>query len=165
MISYADLEKAFRQERAAPTLQKLPADFYGEAVALQENPDVGDFRESITQYLEKIFSLRANKIIHYAGRAATDTKPPENILQAEQSLYDDLIGAVARHKSLMLDAKAAARPRDVRPQVKVRILQALPAIVGSDSKEYGPFREDDVVELPEDSAGLLIGRKIAERLG
>ncbi|MFH0863371.1 MAG: hypothetical protein V1875_10150 [Candidatus Altiarchaeota archaeon] len=165
MISYADLEKAFRQERAAPTLQKLPADFYADAKSLLENPDVGDFKESISQYLEKTFYIRANKIVHYAGRAAQDTKPPDNILQAEEPLYKDLLDAVARHKAALLDAKSVTVRREARPQVKVRILQALPAIAGSDSKEYGPFREDDVVELPEDSAALLIQRKIAERMG
>ena len=165
MISYADLEKAFRQERAAPTLQKLSLDFYKEANALAGNPEVGDFRESISQYLEKVYYLRANKVVHYAGRAIPGMKPPENILPVELTLYNSLVEAVARHKATIFETKLDVPIQKAQLSVKVRILQALPTIVGSDSKEYGPFKEDDVVELPEDSAALLLERKIVEKFG
>ena len=40
MISYADLERAFRLERGSPVLQKLPDDFYADARKLAASPDI-----------------------------------------------------------------------------------------------------------------------------
>ena len=43
----------------------------------------------------------------------------------------------------------------------IRFLQAIPAIVGSDMKTYGPFKKEDVMYLPAENAEILIKRKIA----
>jgi DNA replication initiation complex subunit (GINS family) len=168
MISYADIDKAFRQERANPTLQKLPPEFYDEARRLADSPEVTQYRDTILDYTNQVFSSRCNKIVLSAARAGPQTRSPENALHQEARLYQDILEAVAKAKADMMDAKpeipASAAPAPLKPPVKVRIRQALPAIVGSDSREYGPFREDDVVELPDDSAGILLAKGVAERL-
>ena len=163
MLSYADLEKTLRVERTTPTLQKLQSGFYDEARALAANPQVGEYKDAIKECLEKTYYLRANKIVHYAGRATVQTKPPENILPEEMPLYNKLLEAVFENRATLLDKPVEyVPPQAAKPTVKVRMKLAMPAIIGSDSKEYGPFKEDDVVELPQDSANLLIDRKVAE---
>ncbi len=162
MMSYADLEKAYRMERASPVLQKLPKDFYADARKLAASPEVGEYEDTVKEYLEKLYYLRANKVIHYAGRAGSSTKPPENALPEEMELYRSVLAAVSENRKSVLDK--VVEVEDVsKPTLKVRMKQALPAIVASNSKEYGPFRVDDVVELPEDSANLLIQRDAAEK--
>jgi DNA replication initiation complex subunit (GINS family) len=163
MIQYSDLEKAYRTERNAPTLQKLQSAFYEEARELAANPDVGDFRDKVREYLGQVYTLRANKIIHYAGRADLNTKPPENILAEEMTLYLRMVEAVSETRAAILDKKVEHAVEAKKPTVRVRLLQALPAIAGSDNREYGPFKEDDVVELPEDNAAVLMERKIADK--
>jgi DNA replication initiation complex subunit (GINS family) len=164
MISYPDLEKTYRLERASPTLNRIAEDFFDEARALAANPQAASYKDSINDYIEKIYYLRSNKIIHYAGRAASETKPPDNILAKELELYTKIIKVVDETKAALLE-----RIIDVAPVVKpvslvrVRIKQAMPAIVGADSVEYGPFREDDEVELPEENANILIAHKVAEK--
>jgi len=165
MISYADLERTFRLERANPTLQKLQDSFYDEATQLAASPGIGDYAATIRDYTAKIYSLRVNKIVHYAGRAAHDTKPPDNILSEERILYERILAVVVENRAKVLDRKPQMQPvEEKKPTVKVRIKQAMPAIIGSDSREYGPYKEDDVAELPEDSAEILVARKAAEKL-
>jgi DNA replication initiation complex subunit (GINS family) len=164
MISYADLERAYRLERVNPTLQKIPESLYDDARRLADNPDAGDYRDIIKEYIGKLHYHRCNKIIHYAGRASPDTKPPDNILPLELALYRRIFEAVADNKAQILQAKLEEPPQIARQEtVKVRLKSALPAIAGADSREYGPFREDEVVELPMDIASILLERKAAEK--
>jgi DNA replication initiation complex subunit (GINS family) len=161
---YSEVEKAYRLERASPTLQSIPDNFYDEARKLAEHPDAGEYRQVILDYIDKIYSLRSNKVIHYAGRAAVGSKPADNILPAEEKLYNRIIEAISQSKVEVMFRMPEPPPEAKRPMVKVRMKQPLPAIVGTDSMEYGPYKEDDVAELPEDSANILIGRNAAEKM-
>jgi len=165
MMSYADLEKAYRVERSSPVLQKLPDGFWQDARALAASPQAGEYLTAIRECMEKLFAQRANKIIHYAGRDVMHVKPPENISPEELPLYNGIASAVAEHRTAVLDksVEPVAEPKASKPTVRVRIKHAMPVIIGSDEKEYGPFKEDDVVELPDDSARLLMDRKAAEQ--
>ena len=164
MISYADVEKAYRLERVNPTLQKLPEGFYEEARLLADSPGVGEYRDIIREYIGKIHYHRSNKVIHYAGRAQTDSKPPDNIMREEMRLYKVIIDAVAENKALVLERKLERPEATKAPEtVKVKLKQALQAFTGPDMREYGPYREDDVVEMPKDIAALLVDGKAAEK--
>jgi len=163
MISYADLERAYRLERGTPTLQKLRDGFYEDARRLASMPEAADYRENISQYIREIYCLRANKIIHYAGRASAESKPPDNILQDELMLYDRILECVAENRAYVLERPLEAAAESRVKMVRVRLKKAIPAIVGSDSKEYGPFKEDDVADLPDESAKLLLSRGFAEK--
>ncbi|MEK6902307.1 MAG: hypothetical protein AABX02_01820, partial [archaeon] len=44
----------------------------------------------------------------------------------------------------------------------VRILSEIPSFVGTDLKEYGPYKTGQVVELPPKIAQLFISRKLGE---
>ena len=47
---------------------------------------------------------------------------------------------------------------------KVKILIELPRFIGTDGKEYGPFKIGDVVEMPEEVFDLLAMRQAAEAI-
>jgi len=162
MMSYADLESAYRRERASPILQKLPIEFYAEARRLAASPEVGEHGNAVKECLEKLYLQRVNKIIHHAGRMSPGAKQPENIHPEELQLYTQITEAVTGNRAAVLEKKIEVVEEQGKPTLKVKMKKALPAIVGSDLKEYGPFREDDVAELPEDNARMLIQRDIAE---
>jgi DNA replication initiation complex subunit (GINS family) len=161
---YSDVEKAYRLERANPTLQKIQDNFYDDANRLAQHPDAGEYKLTILDYIDKIYSLRSNKLIHYAGRAAPGSKPPDNMLPAEQKLYKRIIEAISESKAEVMERKPEPQPVIEQPTVKVRMKQPLPAIAGTDGREYGPYKVDDVAELPLDSANILLGRNAAEKL-
>jgi DNA replication initiation complex subunit (GINS family) len=62
------------------------------------------------------------------------------------------------------------RPKDPEPEetdqtttyIRVKILQELPEMLGSDFKTYGPFKEGEVIELPEKNAEIFIEKEKAE---
>lgn len=48
--------------------------------------------------------------------------------------------------------------------VKIRFRESVPPFMGPDMKEYGPFDLDDVKELPEEIAGLMMQKGCAEKV-
>ncbi len=46
--------------------------------------------------------------------------------------------------------------------LSIRILSEVPSFVGTDLKEYGPYKPGQVVELPEKIAQLFVSRKLGE---
>jgi DNA replication initiation complex subunit (GINS family) len=165
VLTYAELEKALRNERASPTLQKIPSDFYQSARALAESPDIGDYASDVMDFLRRIHRLRANKIIHYAGRAGEETKPPETIIKDELPLYDAIVCAVEKNKNEIFSCDIPGDKQEKKPMMRVRMLKALPEIICSDLAEYGPYRQGDVAELPVDDSERLIREGIAENPG
>jgi hypothetical protein len=45
---------------------------------------------------------------------------------------------------------------------RIRILSEIPSFVGTDMKEYGPYKPEQVVELPQKIAQLFVSRKLGE---
>jgi DNA replication initiation complex subunit (GINS family) len=43
----------------------------------------------------------------------------------------------------------------------IRMLTDVEKIVGIDNREYGPFSENDIVNLPQDNAKALISKGVA----
>jgi len=48
--------------------------------------------------------------------------------------------------------------------IKVKILEELPEIVGADFDTYGPFKEGDIVKIPQDNADIFIEKGKAEKV-
>jgi DNA replication initiation complex subunit (GINS family) len=48
--------------------------------------------------------------------------------------------------------------------IKVKILEELPEIVGSDFKNYGPFKNGDIIDIPEKNADIFIEKNKAEKI-
>lgn len=57
-----------------------------------------------------------------------------------------------------------ATPAPQSPAIvqRIRILSEIPSFVGTDMKEYGPYKPEQVVELPQKIAQLFISRKLGE---
>jgi hypothetical protein len=49
--------------------------------------------------------------------------------------------------------------------IKIKFLKDVPEFVGSDKKDYGPFKKDEIAKLPEKEGKLLIKKGIAEPMG
>jgi len=76
-------------------------------------------------------------------------------------------GEVSAEEMVGVEKKAEAKP--VEPSkpselVLVRFLQDVPPIVGVDLKTYGPFRKEDVANLPKENAEALIKQGLAKAI-
>ena len=50
------------------------------------------------------------------------------------------------------------------PSSPVKIISDIPSFVGTDLKEYGPYKPGEIVELPEKIAQLFLSRKLGENV-
>jgi|GEM_PF-4806107 len=163
MMNYDDLASAYRTEKSSPELTPLSDGFYEEAKALCNLPEAAEYKDSMQKTLEEIFGLRVNKLIHYAGRATAGDHPPKNSLKLEADLYGSLMDSISAAKRSILESSSQKKAQAPVPDmVSVKLLHALPAMVGADSADYGPFKADDQAELPKETALLLIDRGMAE---
>ncbi|MFW9998851.1 MAG: hypothetical protein ACFE9Q_04285 [Candidatus Hodarchaeota archaeon] len=94
-----------------------------------------------------------------------------------ESKFEDLIESVLEPKSPVLeeskskneveliigDSKITSDKEKIK-FVLVRFLKGAPPLVGIDLINYGPFEEDDIANLPEKNAKILIYEKFAEEI-
>jgi DNA replication initiation complex subunit (GINS family) len=165
MINYGEVQRVYRLEKNTPTLTEVPNDFFAQAAALVDSVEEVH-RESLSRFFSEIIANRRRKIILQAIRTEDAGMPPANVTPLESDFYREVVGVIVRHKQTLISQKAVQPPPEVerRPEEteRVRVLRALPALVGPSGESLGPFREGDVVELPVENAGILIEKKVAE---
>lgn len=167
MMSYDDVVRIYRNEKHSPTLNNLPDDFYAEVKLL-----VSKVEESHRSYLgtliDDLFERRKNKIVMHALRSEDYSVTPANILPVEKDLYDKVVGVLKAYRKTILSqqptTEGTTEPMQTSEKINVRILKAMPSIVGSDMKDYGPFTKDHIIKLPTESANMLIQRGYAEEV-
>lgn len=92
----------------------------------------------------------------------------ELLTAEEENIYLELTAATNKIRNLerkilrgrtinLSDYEVRSKPK----RLLVRFRQALPAIIGPDTKAYGPFKEEDVAFLPIENAESLIRRGVA----
>lgn len=167
MMSYDDVVRIYRSEKNSTTLNSLPDDFYAEVKALVSKVEESH-RNYIGTLIDDIFERRKNKIVMHALRAEDYSATPTNILPVEKDLYDKIVGVLKEYRKTILSqqptTEETAEPLQTSEKINVRILKAMPSIVGSDMNDYGPFTKDNIVELPIESANMLIERGYAEEV-
>jgi DNA replication initiation complex subunit (GINS family) len=136
--------------------------------------------------IEGVYALREKKIVSAALVAARGGVPDiKNVLDEERPLYDTLVQVIGRvRKTLLaeepLQEKAADAPAvssgvsaapvevqvpvrppvvSVNPHPLVRVVQDMPAFVGTDLRVY-ELHKDDVLSLPQEIAGPLLKRGV-----
>ncbi|MFH1125739.1 MAG: hypothetical protein V1703_01320 [Candidatus Altiarchaeota archaeon] len=164
-ITYADIQRLYRTEGNSPVLEEIPDNFYEQVPILLSKVEP-EHRQHIVKFASEIYAKRRNKIMLHALRVCNRDNPPARATNSEKALYYDAIDLIERHSNSILFNNLGKRheepDRHEERKVKVRILKPMPSIVGSDMKSYGPFKEDDIFELPESSATVLIKKEFAK---
>jgi len=163
MITYADVQRIYRNEGNTPTLEEIPADFYSQIPELVSKVEA-DHGSHIIKFVGEIYIKRRNKIMLHALRTGDKNNLPRNATPPERALYLEAVDLLQKHADSL--AASSAKKHEIPEKkeerlVKIRMLKPMPGIVGSDLKNYGPFKEDDVLDLPESNALLLIKHDFA----
>ncbi|MBU0762035.1 MAG: hypothetical protein KKD39_03335 [Candidatus Altiarchaeota archaeon] len=157
MITFAELEAAYRRERQSPKLESLPLDFFDQVRRLSQDPQALEYKSNIDDLSESIYNLRINKLVLAAGRAENEVPNPRNALEHELRLYRGILGLLSQVRGQVFSKNIKKEPEKPKTfLLKVKVSSPLPKIMGSDGLEYGPFKSEEVVELPEQTAKLLI---------
>ena len=166
MITYADVQRIYRTESNTPMLGEIPEDFYEQMPKLlsQVEPPHGSH---ILKFVNEIYIKRRNKIILHALRICDKENTPVNATPSEKELYISAVELMKKHNDQSLNPSLDNRRQEPENtgdrKIKIRMLKPMPSIVGSDLKNYGPLKEDDILELPEDNAMLLIRGEYARK--
>lgn len=166
MITYADIQKVYMNERASNELQKMDDCFYYDASELLKKIEE-EHKETIRKRVYEVFERRRNKIVFAALRSGQ--KEPANMVPAERKFYERIAKELEDYKSILSgdgngrsgDGHETAAWREVK-KTRIRFLTQFPSIIGSDMVHYGPFKEGDSADLPDDNAKILIEQDAAE---
>jgi DNA replication factor GINS len=185
---YAELYTAWQREIENSAIQPLPADFYKRVSRYvqqikteTQTPDKGNLKASL---MEQEY-LYVNRMIKELLR--TRYKKLLKIVKGGQKLLPDILTseetefltgllpfaeAYSNFAKSLLQGKTPksvitpAEPKEITAEVQhkrvtLRFVKAIPAIVGSDMKTYGPFLAEDVASVPADNAKILVKQGLA----
>lgn len=180
-FSYDEVRRIHRLEKASTKPVELSPDFYTElaeflvkerAAYMQslKTFSVAKTRNftNLKKMVEEIFALRSKKILGRALVASrTNEASDENLAIPERKMFRNLLSELERHNRLLgqlfaADGKKAKESIKGIDNTGVRILTDIPAFVGADMSEYGPYAKDQTVELPCKVAKLLVAKKFAK---
>jgi len=179
-LDYDELRKIYRLEKNNSRLAEVDEDFLDslndffkaqKKDYLKSLNDMSSTKAKTFSNLKKIigeiFSIREKKLLNkalIASRTGDLEKEPMS-LQETQTL-EALLSVLNKHQSI-LDSVFNGIPKSDKDgfgKISLKIIQSVPAFMGADMKEYGPFTKDKSVALPEKIALLLVSRKLAERV-
>ncbi len=171
-----DLEEVYRtlldmldRERSSSKLTEIDENLYKEILDFVRKTQIEEFRDDIEKIkifikiketLSELLFKRVEKMVLYALYASRDKEyiEPRNIMSSEKEFYSEILRKI-KEKLEEIEKK------EDNNKITVRILKDLPEIVGIDGKIYGPFKKEDVVNLPKENAEALIKRGVAEEIG
>ena len=123
---------------------------------------------NLKKIVSEIFSIREKKLLNKALIASrTGELETEKMSSQEDETLKRLWDVLNKHQNFLdkvFDVKTKSAPKVKKAEgVSLNVLQNVPAFMGADMKEYGPFEKDNFVSVPEKIASLLVSRKLAEK--
>ncbi|MBS3134757.1 DNA replication complex GINS family protein [Candidatus Woesearchaeota archaeon] len=132
--------------------------------------------ESIYRILKELYEKRENKIFTLALlNSRNQSKIDTSLLLAEElkfyeNIKDNLniyrkgiLGNILEGKFPVLKEPKVIKS-DFKNKILIRFINSVPKFIGSNGFTYGPYEEEDIANLPEDIAKLMIEKGRAEEI-
>ncbi len=180
-LDYDELRKIYRLEKNSSRLAEVENDFFDSLQEFfsQQKKDylksLGDLSTSkaktfsnLKKIVAEIFSMREKKLLNKALIASrTGELELEQIASQETETLKQLLAVLNKHQQ-WLDKVLSVKPKpfagiEAVGKTRLKLLQEVPAFMGADMQEYGPFERDTVISVPEKIGSLLVSRKLAEK--
>lgn len=191
-INYKTLRRIQQTEQTASGLTKIDATFYRDvavyvktleqSIETEKNPlKLKLFSDEISntkKIITSIYELREKKIVHTAlSTVRSGTPDLKNLLEVEKRLYEALVEQISSsrhevfegHKENPPPANPQSKPAEPSPAREpntnpvVRVVQDTPEFIGTDEKTYA-LRKEDVLSLPDDTAGPLLKKGVVKQV-
>jgi hypothetical protein len=163
MITYEALRKAATEEKANNRLTRLPDGFFSEVkdyldmkAQLHEKEDKWEL-DSAKNTLQDLMEIRERKVLLSALFGSRTGVVPENMLPVEREFFDRIVSVIKEFMQRKEEGLNHAPPMST-----VKSLEDIPAFVGVDMKNYGPFAKGEAATMPQENARLLMKKGSAE---
>ncbi|MDP7140903.1 MAG: hypothetical protein QF506_00935 [Candidatus Woesearchaeota archaeon] len=172
------LEKSFLMESQSKT-----SDLFSATERSKTEKQLTNARKIIKEIYErrekKVISMAINK-----SRISSNLIDTTTLLKDEKEFFEQVVSLLSGWRtgvllsilegktplsSISLEQKEKLKEEKNKEtsnlsKKSVSFSKAVPAFIGQDLKEYGPFEEDDTTELPIEIANLLIDKGNAEEV-
>ncbi|MBS3172283.1 DNA replication complex GINS family protein [Candidatus Woesearchaeota archaeon] len=138
--------------------------------------------ENIEKIIKELYERRESKIIQLAiisSRTNIGTEEKRVMLPEEQELYEEIAGKLNFFRENILYELTLGnlpkvelkhyKPKDLKITEKpnkstksLKLLCDIPRFIGTDLETYGPFKDQETIEISPDIAELLVKQKRAE---
>jgi DNA replication initiation complex subunit (GINS family) len=166
VLTFETLSKIVREEKASPSLTRLPEDFFEDVASylykktqLNEGNDNWEL-ENAKMVLSDIIKIREKKILLSAFSFVDSGVEPSNLTPDEKTLFDQAASLIMQFRT---GRKKVLEPGHEKKSI-IAFLEDVPQFVGTDMRNYGPFAKGDIANLPEDVTRLLVERGAARPL-
>ena len=182
MITYNDLYETLRKERYSEQLQPLSKKFISDVSNyIAEKKKLanqgGDFfydevakvkkqLENANSIFKELMLMRKKKLlglVFVASETGINKRDFENMLDFEKELFDNIMSSM-EYASKMLASEFVndgLLPEEQTMKL-VLFLQDVDGFLNPEGKTIGPYKKDDIVNLPKQIAEILIGDKKVE---
>jgi DNA replication initiation complex subunit (GINS family) len=138
---------------------------------------MGQERRNVTRMVKELLRTRYKKILKNVKGG--QKLLPDILINEETEFLTGLLPFAEAYSTFArvllqgqtpkstIKSQLEAKPPTAEPQhkrVTVRFIKAIPAIMGSDMKTYGPFQPEDVASVPEQNARILVKQGLAQNV-
>jgi len=178
-LSYDELRRIYRLEKNTSKLVEVDDDFFEKLNAfmkvekeeyLKSLRDLSSSKarnfSNLKKMVQEIFALREKKLLNRAlVSSRTGDLSMRKVSAEEKQAFRELLKIIALHRKSLPEIfdGDTLKISDIAADSDslFRIMKDVPAFVGTDMKEYGPFSKGEVIPLPQKIAELLLSRKLA----
>lgn len=168
-ITFDLIRRIQREEQKSPKLAKMPDNFYSSVMSYisQKRQMAREDRKgilevkSIERLVEDIFDRRERKVVTAAVNAARTNIQPEGMTQEERDFFDLVKMSIKQRRDSKLKDVLSAEKQEEGGLIVFK--DEVPEFVGSDMRQYGPFKKGDIAKLPDENTRLLIDQGMAEQ--
>ena len=180
---YSELYAAWQRETETRELVPLPPDFHArvsdylrrindEAKLLDKKTLKARLLEhelrNVERFITELTRVRYKKIVKTIRKH--DKIPSEVLTVEEAKIFTGFLNFTQAYRAFaksLLQGQAVKTEAETETQeqphrlVALRFIKAIPAIMGSDMKTYGPFVAEDVASMPVENARILVKQGLA----
>ena len=168
-ITFELIRKIQREEQRSPKLTKIPENFYSSILTyIQQKKQISEKEDrkgvleikNIERLVEDIFDRRERKVVTAAVNAARTNIQPENMVEEEKDFFDLVAGSIRQRRETNLKKMFIVEKGEESELIVFK--DQVPEFVGSDMKNYGPFKKGDIAKLPDENMKLLLQQGLVE---
>lgn len=181
-IDYDELQKIYRLETKSPKLSRLDSNFYKSLKkflteerskyisSIEDSFSTNTLKrfENLKRVTEKIREIRIKKIMNMCLMySRTNDFADEGLVDFEVDFAKGILKLIDKQNeqtNIIFGITKKSQAQESQDTIKVKFLQDIPAFIGGDMKEYGPFDAGTVVEIPEDIYKILESKQIIEKV-